>query len=267
MSRSKVVRSSSANSRQVRVAARPGQHRHQLDASPAGTGRAAAAASSTGSRARRCGFWVAMPTGQLSVWQARMPRQPIAWIAELATATASAPEGQRLGEVRRVAQPAGDHQGDVAAPAPVEVAPGPGQRRDGGHRDVVAEEQRRRAGAAAAAVEDHVVDADVERGVEVVLDVLGRQLEADRDAARSLAHLVGEAPEVVDRVPVGEAGRRDRRRALGQAAHLGDAADHLVAGQVAAGAGLGALAALEVEGLHLGQARPSDQPNRAEASS
>ena len=33
---------------------------------------------STSIRAVRLGFWVAMPTGQLLVWQARMPRQPIA---------------------------------------------------------------------------------------------------------------------------------------------------------------------------------------------
>ena len=43
-------------------------------------------ATSTGSRARRCGFWVAMPTGQLLVWQARMPTHPMAWIAALDTA-------------------------------------------------------------------------------------------------------------------------------------------------------------------------------------
>ncbi len=53
-------------------------------------------ASSTGSRARRCGFCVAMPTGQLSVWHARIPKHPIAWIALFAIATASAPSASAL---------------------------------------------------------------------------------------------------------------------------------------------------------------------------
>ena len=60
---------------------------------------------------------------------------------------------------------------------------------------------------------------------------------------------------VEQRGPVGEPGRRDRRRALRQPADLGDPADDLAAGQVAAGAGLRALAQLEVQRLHLVQAR------------
>ena len=51
---------------------------------------------STFSRRRRFGFWVAMPTGQLLVWQARIPIHPIAWRAELDTATASAPRARAL---------------------------------------------------------------------------------------------------------------------------------------------------------------------------
>jgi hypothetical protein len=81
--------------------------------------------------------------------------------------------------------------------------------------------------------------------------VLRAELEADRDAARLLAHHVGEAAVVVEGLPVGETAGRDRGGALGQAPHLGDASHHLVAREVTAGAGLGALTALEVEGLHL----------------
>ena len=40
------------------------------------------------SRETRCGFWVAMPTGQLLVWQARMAMQPMAWIAAFGLFTA-----------------------------------------------------------------------------------------------------------------------------------------------------------------------------------
>ena len=56
-----------------------------------------------------------------------------------------------------------------------------------GHADRVAEDRRSGAGAAAAAVEDDVVDAEVQGGVEVGLDVLGRHLDPDRDSAGALA--------------------------------------------------------------------------------
>ena len=65
-----------------------------------------------------------------------------------------------------------------------------------------------------------------------------------------LANLVGEVPHLAPVRPVREARRRDRGRALRQPAHLGDLARHLVPRQMPPGAGLGALAALEVEGLH-----------------
>ena len=123
-----------------------------------------------------------MPTGQLLVWQARMPRQPIAWIAELAIATASAPSASALAKSAGVRRPPVMTSVTLLA-APGRGAPRAGQRGDGRHRDVVAEDQRRGAGAAAAAIEDDVVAADFERGVDVLLDVLGGELVADRDAA------------------------------------------------------------------------------------
>ena len=98
-----------------------------------------------GSRARRCGFWVAMPTGQLLVWHARMPRQPIAWIAELATATASAPSASALAKSGARAQAAGDDERDVAR---ARAGPGGARARASagivGTRDVVAEDQSAR---------------------------------------------------------------------------------------------------------------------------
>ena len=127
------------------------------------------------------------------------------------------------------------------------MAPGPGQRGDGRHRDVVAEDDRRRARAAAAAVEDDVVDPHPQGGVDVVLDVLRRELHPHRDPARRLPHLVGEAAEVVLVAEVFERRRRDGGGARFQAPHLGDASLHLAAGKVPAGARLGPLAELEVE--------------------
>ena len=160
-------------------------------------------------------------------------------------------ERQRLGEVGGLAQAAGDDQRHVAPLRPVEMAACPRQRRDGGHRDVVAEDERRRPRAAAAAIQDDVVDAHRQRRVDILLDVLGRELVADGDATGVAANLVGEVPDLAPVVPIGEARRRDRGRALGETPHLGDLALHLVARQMPAGAGLGALPALEVECLHM----------------
>ena len=216
MSRSKVVRSSRQRLRELIVPARAREHLHELD--------------------RR----VQEPREPLRRFVDRQPRAEVRLLRRdadravvgVARAHAEAAdrldravgdrdrvgaERERLGEVGGVAQTAGDHERDVAPAALIEMPAGAGERRDRRDRDVVAEQQRRGAGAAAATVEDDVVDADLERGVDVGLDVLRRELGADRDAVRSLAHLVGEAAEVVDAVPVGERRRRDRRRAFGQA--------------------------------------------------
>src|SRR3954454_10474475 len=203
------------------------------------------AASSTGSRARRCGFWVAMPTGQLSVWHARMPRHPMACIAELAMATASAPRA------RAVAMSAASRMPPVATSVTSLRPMRSRWTRARASAGIVGIEMlsRKISGAAAPTVEDDVVDADGQRRVEIALDVLGRQLEADGDTRRPLANLVRELPEVVDRAPIGEPRRRNGRCPLRQPADLGDPPHHLRAGQVTTGAGLGPLAALEVESL------------------
>src|SRR5690554_7615811 len=116
---------------------------------------------------------------------------------------------------------------------------------------MVAEHGGGRPGAAAAAVKDQIVSAGLQGELDVALDMVGAELEAHGNAAGDLAHAIGEVAEVRHAVQVLEGGRRDRGLALLEAAHLGDLARHLVARQVAAGAGLGPLTALEVEGLHL----------------
>ena len=215
MSRSNVVRSSTQKLRELVVPARAGEHLHELDR-----------------RVQEARQSLRRLVDRQACAQVRLLRRDAdRAVVGVARAHAQAAdrldravrdrdrvgaERERLGEVGRVAQAAGDDQRDVAPAALIEVPASACERRDRRHRDVVAEQQRRGAGAAAAAVEDDVVDADLERGVDVGLDVLGRQLGADRDAVRSLAHLVGEAAEVVDAVPVGERRRRDRGRALGQ---------------------------------------------------
>ena len=116
------------------------------------------------------------------VWQARMPRQPIAWMAEFAMATPSAPSAIALTKSDSVRRPPVMMKRDVTAhPARVQMAAGADQGGDGGHRDVALEDFGGRAGGAAAPVEDDVVDPDFEREIDVVFDVLGRHLLAGTD--------------------------------------------------------------------------------------
>ena len=147
-------------------------------------------------------------------------------------------------------KPSGDDQRDVIAAATVEVPPRPGQRDHRGHRDVLLEDLRRGARASAASVEDDVVGRRREGEVDVGLDVLGAELEPDRDTARALADLVGELGEVGGGVEIGERRGADRGRARLELPDLGDLALHLLPRQMPASAGLGPLPALEVERLH-----------------
>ena len=108
MSRSNVVRSSSAEVREMVVPARPRQHLHQLDRRPQEVVQAV-----RGLVDRQPGpqVWLLRRDADrdsCSVWHARMPRQPMAWIALLAMATASAPSASALAKSDGVAQTAGD---------------------------------------------------------------------------------------------------------------------------------------------------------------
>src|SRR5690606_33889865 len=99
-----------------------------------------------------------------------------------------------------------------------------GQCRDRGNGDVVPEDQRSGSGPTAAAIDNDVVRGGIEGEGDVVFDVLGGELEADRDPSGHLADAVGETLEVVARVQVRERRRRDRGGAFGQPANLGDLA-------------------------------------------
>ena len=90
-------------------------------------------------RVRRLGFCVALPTGQLFVWQARMPRQPIACKAEFATAIPSAPSASAFTKSDSVRRPPVMMSVTPSAPhassgGPVPSAPGGGDRGGGGCR-------------------------------------------------------------------------------------------------------------------------------------
>ena len=129
---------------------------------------------------------------------------------------------------------------------------GPSKGGHGRHRYVIAEDGRCSTRAAAAAIQNDVVHADVEGGVDVGFDMLGGQLGPNGNAAACFSHRCCDLAVVLQGGQVGERRRGYRWFAFVQAADLGDSAGDLVARQMASGAGLRALAELEVEGLHLG---------------
>ena len=103
-------------------------------------------------------------------------------------------------------QAAGDDQCDLATGPCIQVPSGPSQGRDGWDRDVVTEDQRRRARAAAAAIKDDVVGARLKREVDIILNMVGRQFEADGDAAGALTDFIGNILEISRRDEVLERG-------------------------------------------------------------
>ena len=84
-------------------------------------------------------------------------------------------------------------------------------------------------GRTAAAVEDHVVHAGLQPEVEVALDVLGGQLEPDRNPVCAFTDLIGQLPEVSRGHHIGEA----RRGTGGQQGRLKPFDHSLLCGAVA----------------------------------
>lgn len=56
-----------------------------------------------------------------------------------------------------------------------------GKGRNGGHADMIPEQKRGGADTAAPAVGDDVVGARLQRKIDVLLDMVGAQLDADKD--------------------------------------------------------------------------------------
>ena len=71
--------------------------------------------------------------------------------------------------------------------------------------------ERGRPGSATTPVQDDVVGPGLQSENDIVFDVIGRQLEADRDAARAFPDFVREFAEIVRRVRVREGRGGDRR--------------------------------------------------------
>ena len=125
----------------------------------------------------------------------------------------------------------------------------PRERCDGRHGNVVPEDQWGSTCSSASSIENDVVDTYVQCGVDVLLNVLRRQLEANGYATGSFAYFVREIAVLTELGPIGETRRRNGGLALFQSSYLGDLSFHLVTGQMTTGTCFGTLAAFEVKRL------------------
>lgn len=101
-----------------------------------------------------------------------MAMQPIACMAALDTAIASAPSASAFAEIGGFPQTARDNERNVAPAGCIEVTPCPGESRDRWYRDIVPEDNGSGAGTAATAVEDDVIDPDIKRSIDIFFYVL-----------------------------------------------------------------------------------------------
>ena len=160
------------------------------------------------------------------------------------------PQSQRLDKISGLTQAPRYDQRNISTAGTVEMPAGAGQRRDCWHRNIVAEDNGGSAGTTAPAIKNDVVDTNLQSRIDIFFDMLRRQLIADRNAAGTIAHLIGEVPDLAHFRPVGKARRRDRRLTFLQSPDLGDFTFDLRTRKMPACSRFGALAALEVKGLN-----------------
>ena len=199
--------------------------------------------------ARRLGRWVAMPAGQVSLWQARTMMQPSASISAVPKEYSSAPSSAAIMMSRPVFMPPSTRTPD---PVPeIVVAQGPlrvGQAELPRHAGVLDGGQRRRARSAVAAGDHHDVGQRLDdTGGDGADPVLGHELDRHVGHRVDLLEVVDELGQVLDGVDVVVGRRGDQAHTGLGVAQAGDLGRHLVARQVPALAGLGPLGHLDVE--------------------
>ena len=99
------------------------------------------------------------------------------------------------------------------------------------------------------------VRAGGDRKLDIAFNMLGTEFKSHRDATTDFTDTIGKSGEILDCTKICKGWRRDRRFPFRDTADLRNAADVLIPGQVAARAGLGTLATLEMECLDPGQER------------
>ncbi len=206
-------------------------------------------------RARSSGFWVAMPTGQVSRWQTRIMMQPDTTSGAVAKPNSSAPSSAAIDHVAAGLQLAVGLDHD---PVPQAVEHqrllGLGQAELPGGAGVLERGQGAGPGAAVVARDQHHVGLGLghARGDGAHAD-LGHQLHVHPGRRVGVLEVVDQLGQVLDRVDVVVRRRRDEPHAGRGVPGAGDPRVHLVAGQLAALAGLGALGHLDLDVVRVGQ--------------
>ena len=203
-------------------------------------------------RLRSTGSCVATPTGQVLRWHLRIMMQPAAISGAVAKPNSSAPSSAPTTTSRPVRMP------PSTCTAMRERRPVQHQRLLGfGEADLpraagmLDRGQRRGAGAAFVAGDGDVVGARLgDAGGDGADADLGDELDRDQRLRIDVLQIVDELRQILDRIDVVMRRRRDQADARRRMAHLGDDRVDLVAGQLAALAGLGALRHLDLH--HVG---------------
>lgn len=119
-------------------------------------------------------------------------------------------KGEGLDKISMNPQAASDNQGHPPAGTRfIEEVPGAGQCGNGGDGNVVPEEGGSRTGTTPSSVEDDIVGSGLQGKFHVALNVLGTQLESDRNTAGNVSNPIAES-----------AGARVRLHICGQTRHL-----------------------------------------------
>ena len=202
--------------------------------------------------ARSTGSCVATPTGQVLRWHLRIMMQPSAISGAVEKPNSSAPSSAPITTSRPVRTPPSTctamRPRSRLATSVWCVSARPISQ---GEPACLMRGERRGAGAALEAGDRHVVGARLGDARRDRADAdLGHELHRDVGLRVDVLQVEDQLRQVLDRIDVVVRRRRDQPHARRRVAHLGDGGVDLVAGQLAAFAGLGALRHLDLH--HVG---------------
>ena len=217
-------------------------------------------------RLRSSGFWVAMPTGHVSRWQTRIITQPDTTSGAVAKPNSSAPSRAAITTSRPVfSWPSVCTTMRSRSPFSSSVCWVSARPSSHGPPACLSDVSGLAPGAAVVAGDQHDVCFRLaDPGRNGADTHLGDELHVDARRRVGVLEVVDELLEVLDRVDVVVRRRADQADAGRRVPGLGDPRVHLVAGQLAALAGLGALGHLDLQVVGVGEVlrRDAEAPGR-----